>query len=41
LAFGREATAEEVVFTAAFIDEAGLAAFARVLFNSNEFLYVN
>jgi hypothetical protein len=41
LAFGREATRRELELTTAFIDRNGLPAFCRVLFNSNEFLYVN
>jgi hypothetical protein len=41
LAFGREATREELELTATFIDKNGLPPFCWVLFNSNEFLYVN
>lgn len=41
LAFGRPATPEELEITSAFIAKNGLPAFCRVLFNSNEFLYVN
>ena len=41
LAFGREAVAEELSLTASFIEANGLPAYCRVLFNSNEFLYVN
>jgi hypothetical protein len=33
--------ADETELAAAFIDEHGLAAFCRVVFNSNEFLYVD
>jgi hypothetical protein len=41
LAFGRPAKPRELDLTAGFIERNGLAAFCRVLFNSNEFLYVN
>jgi hypothetical protein len=41
LAFAREANAEELKLTIEFIKTAGLEAYCRVLFNSNEFLYVN
>ncbi len=41
LAFGRPAREEELVLTAEFIGKSGLSAFCRVLFNSNEFLYIN
>ena len=41
LAFGRPPAAEEVAMNRAFIEANGLPAFCRVLFNANEFLYVN
>lgn len=41
LAFSRPATKQEVAITSDFISRNGLSAFCRVLFNSNEFLYVN
>ncbi len=41
LAFARAPREEELALTTAFIRKNGLAAFCRVLFNSNEFLYVN
>ena len=41
LAFGREATPEDLDLGLGFIKENGLAAFCRVLFNANEFLYLN
>jgi hypothetical protein len=39
--FGRKPDAEELEMSRAFIDQHGLAALCRVLFNSNEFLYVD
>ena len=41
LAYGREARAVEIGLCREFIAKSGLAAFCRVLFNANEFLYVN
>ncbi|TWU06912.1 Planctomycete cytochrome C [Symmachiella macrocystis] len=41
LAFGRLPADEEITVGAAFIQEHGLPAYCRVLFNSNEFLYVD
>jgi hypothetical protein len=41
LAFYREAQPEELGLAVAFINNNGLPAFCRVLFNSNEFLYLN
>ena len=41
LAYGREAAEEEIAVAAPFIRQHGLAAFCRVVFNSNEFLYVD
>jgi len=41
LAFGRLPDAQEETVTRAFVKRHGLAALCRVLFNSNEFLYVN
>ncbi len=41
LALGREPNADEAAAGIAFVKDHGLAAFCRVLFNSNEFLYVD
>jgi hypothetical protein len=41
LAFGRPATAADLNLGLRFVKENGLAAFCRVLFNANEFLYLN
>jgi hypothetical protein len=41
LACGRQATETELQPSAAFVKQHGLAAFCRVLFNSNAFLYVD
>lgn len=41
LAYQRAATPEEVQAMAAYAEQHGLAALGRVLFNSNEFLFVN
>jgi hypothetical protein len=41
LAYGRPPDPEETGLATAFIREYGLAAFCRVVFNSNEFLYVD
>jgi hypothetical protein len=41
LAFARAATPKELDLTVAFAERNGLTAFCRVLFNSNEFLYLN
>jgi hypothetical protein len=40
LAYGRPAQPDEVAESAAWVERFGLAAFCRVLFNSNEFLYL-
>ena len=40
LAYGRPAQAREVALARPFVARYGLAAFCRVLFNSNEFLTV-
>ena len=40
LAYGRDADADELADATAFIRSNDLAAFCRVVFNSNEFLYV-
>ncbi len=41
LAYGRRPSAEELAWTTAFVSDYGLAALCRVIFNSNEFLYVD
>jgi hypothetical protein len=41
LAYGRPSAPEETELATAFIREHGLAAFCRVVLNSNEFLYVD
>ena len=41
LAYGRDAIKQEVDPSTEFVRKNGLAAFCRVLFNANEFLYVN
>jgi len=41
LAFQRTATAEEMTAMSAYVEQHGLPALARVLFNSNEFLFIN
>ena len=41
LAYGRPASPEELSASAAFAEEHGLAAYCRVLMNTNGFLYVN
>ena len=41
LAYGRDAKPAEIGPSAEFVTKNGLAAFCRVLFNANEFLYVN
>ncbi len=41
LAFQRAATPEEVTAMSAYAEHHGLAALGRVLFNSNEFLFIN
>ncbi|MEM7015559.1 MAG: DUF1553 domain-containing protein [Verrucomicrobiota bacterium] len=41
LAFQREATAAETEEFETFVDQLGMAAFCRVLLNSNEFLFVD
>jgi hypothetical protein len=41
LTYGRHPRPEETSLTAVFIKQQGLPAFCRVLFNSNEFLYVD
>jgi len=40
LAFGRSPLPEELKLTSGFVARHGLAAFCRVLFNSNEFVYL-
>jgi len=40
-AFGRPATPQDLNLGLGFVKENGLAAFCRVLFNANEFLYLN
>ena len=40
LAYGREAEIQDLERALAFIEEHGLAAYCRVVFNSNELLYV-
>jgi hypothetical protein len=41
LTCGRPPSADEQTASAAFVREHGLAAFCRVLLNTNAFLYVN
>jgi hypothetical protein len=41
LAYGREPSTEELGWTAAFVKQHALPALCRVIFNSNEFLYVD
>jgi hypothetical protein len=41
LALGREPNADEAAASISFVKDHGLTAFCRVLFNSNEFLYVD
>ena len=41
LAFAREPSAQELAISTEFIKDTSLATFCRVLFNSNEFIYVN
>ena len=41
LAFGRSATPQDLNLGLGFVKKNGLAAFCRVLFNANEFLYLN
>src|SRR5205085_2899855 len=41
LAYGRQPSAEELTWTATFAKAHGLPALCRVIFNSNEFLYVD
>jgi hypothetical protein len=41
LAYGRDATADELQVSTAFVGQHGLDAFCRVLLNANGFLYVN
>ena len=41
LAYGREPDVEEIELAESFIHQHNLAAMCRVLFNSNEFLYVD
>ena len=40
IAFGREASAEEIQLAGRFVADHGMAAFCRVILNSNEFLFV-
>jgi hypothetical protein len=41
LASGRQPSAEELDWTTAFVKDYGLPALCRVIFNSNEFLYID
>jgi cell division protein FtsB len=41
LAYSRQARDDETVLAAQFVKQHGLAAFCRVVFNTNEFLYVD
>jgi len=41
LAFGRLPSVNELRVTEAFVQQHGLAALCRVIFNSNEFLYID
>ncbi len=41
LAYGRQPSAEELDWTTAFVNRYGVPALCRVIFNSNEFLYVD
>ena len=41
LAFGRAPTAEESSALIPFVEKQGLPSFCRVLFNTNEFFFVN
>jgi hypothetical protein len=41
LAYSRDALPDEISLAEPFIRDHGLPAFCRVLFNSNEFLYVD
>ncbi len=41
LAFGRPPSAQEVRIATGFVEEQGLFALCRSLFNSNEFVYVD
>ena len=41
LAYGRKPSAAEIDSTAAFVADYGLASLCRVVFNSNEFIYVD
>ena len=41
LAFGRRPTGRELAASVSFVEQHGLSAFCRVIFNSNEFLYVD
>jgi hypothetical protein len=41
LAFGRRATDEEIAQATQLIQEAGLFQLCRILFNTNEFVYVD
>ena len=41
LAFGRAPQEDELQLTVPFVEQHGLSAFCRVMFNSNEFLYVD
>ena len=41
LAFGRPASRQDIELGLGFVSKNGLAAFCRVLFNANEFLYLN
>jgi hypothetical protein len=41
IAYGRAADAKEIALVKPFIAKHGLTAFCRVVFNSNEFIYVD
>jgi hypothetical protein len=41
LAYGRQPSSEELAWNTAFVKAYGLPALCRVIFNSNEFLYVD
>ncbi len=41
VAYGRQPSAEELEWTTAFVKDYGLPALCRVIFNSNEFLYID
>jgi cysteine sulfinate desulfinase/cysteine desulfurase-like protein len=41
LAFGRQATEEEIASGAELIQEAGLFQLCRIILNTNEFIYID